>query len=77
MKQQSKLNAEQQQQQAAEHQTQAQPAREFSSPEEMLRYDAAQTVVPPVIAERLQQSIGPLPPPARPWWRRLLGGPNP
>ena len=77
MKQQSKLNSEQQQQHAAEHQTRAQPAREFSTPEEMLRYDAANTTVPPAVAQRLQQSIGPLPPPNRSWWRRLFGGSNP
>lgn len=47
--------------------------REFSSVEEMLRHDALHTPVPPAIAHRLRESIGPMPLPARPWWRRLLG----
>ena len=58
MKQQSKLSAEQQQQHAAEQQTQSQSAREFATAEELLRYDAAHTTVPPDIARRLQKSIG-------------------
>ena len=58
----------------AEAQTQAQAAREFSGPEELLRFDAAQTAVPPEIAQRLQQSVAQLPPPpARSWWKNLLG----
>ena len=44
---------------------------EFSSPEEMLRYDAARTKVPPEIALRLRESAAPLPAPRRPWWKRL------
>jgi hypothetical protein len=74
MKQRSKLNSEQQQQHAAEHQAQSETAREFSTAEEILRYDAAHTAVPPLVAQRLQQSIGPVPPPSRSWWKRLFGG---
>ncbi len=76
MKQQSKLSAEQQQspQVGAEQQTQAQPAREFASAEELLRYDAAHTPVPPDIARRLQKSAGDLPAPKTNWWQRLFGG---
>jgi len=74
MKQQSKLSAEQQQQHAAEQQTQAPPAREFASAEELLRYDAAHTTVPPGIARRLQKSAGDLPAPKTSWWQRLFGG---
>jgi hypothetical protein len=75
MKQQTKLSEEQQQQQhAVEQQTQQQSAREFANAEEMLRYDAAHTTVPPGIAQRLQKSTGqPGAPPPRSWWRNLLG----
>ena len=74
MKQQTKLSEEQQQQQhAAEQQTQKQSAREFANAEEMLRYDAAHTPVPPVIAQRLQKSTGELPQqPKAAWWKRLF-----
>jgi hypothetical protein len=76
MKQQSKLSPEQQhlEQQAAAHQTQHQVGQEFATTEELLRFDAAQTTVPPQIAERLQQSASQLPPPPRrSWWKGLLG----
>jgi hypothetical protein len=74
MKQQTKLSEEQQQQQhAAEQQTQKQSAREFANAEEMLRYDAAHTTVPPGIAQRLQKSTGQTSAPPRSWWRNLLG----
>jgi hypothetical protein len=73
MKQQNKLSPEQQQKQTAEQQTQQSPAREFATAEELLRYDAAQTMVPPGIAQRLQQSVGELPRPRRSWWQRLFG----
>jgi len=78
MKQQTKLSEEQQQQQhAAEQQTQQQSAREFANTEEMLRYDAAHTPVPPAIAQRLQKSTGELPQPKLVWWKHLFGGTNP
>jgi len=76
MKHRIKLSQEQQQQHAAENQTQSQAAQEFASAEELLRYDAAHTTVPPAIAQRLhkstrQSSATPRP---RSWWRNLLGG---
>jgi hypothetical protein len=75
MKHQSKLSAEQQARQAGvEHQAQSQGAREFASAEELLRYDAAHTTVPPAVAQRLQKSAAELPAPKRPWWKRWLGG---
>jgi hypothetical protein len=77
MKQQSKLSGEQQQQHAAAHQAQAQAGREFASAEELLRYDAAHTTVPPDIARRLQKSTGDLPGPKASWWKRWLGGTEP
>jgi hypothetical protein len=76
MKQQTKLSQEQQQQ-ATEHQTQQPAAREFATAEELLRYDAANTPVPPVIAQRLQKSTGDLPGPKPAWWQRWLGGTKP
>ncbi|MFO1475031.1 MAG: hypothetical protein U1F98_00085 [Verrucomicrobiota bacterium] len=47
--------------------------REFASPEELLRFDAAQTAVPDSIARRLAESTArePAPPPL-PWWKRLF-----
>ena len=77
MKQQSKLSQEQQQQHAAEQKTQQPAAREFANAEELLRYDAAHTPVPPAIAQRLQKSTGDLPGPKTSWWKRLFGGTNP
>ena len=72
MKQQTKLS-EEQQQHAAEHQNQQPAAREFATAEELLRYDAAHTPVPPAIAQRLKKSTGELPQPKAAWWRNLLG----
>jgi hypothetical protein len=75
MKNRSKLSHEQQQheQQAAGQETR-QEKREFATTEELLRFEAAQTEVPPQVAERLKQSIANLaPPPRRPWWRNWFG----
>ena len=76
MKQQSKLSQEQQQH-AAEQQTQQPAAREFANAEELLRYDAEHTPVPPAIAQRLQKSTSELPPLKLAWWKRLLRRNNP
>jgi hypothetical protein len=54
-------------------QQQVQSVREFATVEQMLRHDALHTPVPPGIARRLNESIGPVAPPPRAWWRRLLG----
>lgn len=58
------------QQQARQEQT----AREFSIAEDALRADAAETEVPPAIAERLQKSLDANPPvvPEKSWWRKLF-----
>jgi len=74
MKHQSKFDSEQQQQLAAAHQTQQEAAREFATAEEVLRYDAKHTAVPPEIAQRLQKSTSDLPRPKTAWWKRWLGG---
>jgi hypothetical protein len=56
-----------------QEQTARQTALEFENAEQMIRYDAAHTDVPPAVAERLQQSIEREPKPARPWWQRWFG----
>jgi NAD-dependent oxidoreductase involved in siderophore biosynthesis len=79
MQRQTKLNSQEQeqtQQPSAAQQTQEAAAREFATPEEMLRHDALHTPVPPTIAHRLQESIGKTPARTQSWWRRLLGGSN-
>jgi hypothetical protein len=48
-------------------------AQEFATPEDLLRHDARQTLVPPGIAERLGKTIQNEPKPERSWWRRWLG----
>lgn len=71
MKQESKQRS-QEQEQLATTSAQQTTARKFATAEELLRHDAAQTQVPPVIAERLTKSIQNLPPPSKTWWERLL-----
>ena len=59
---------------AAEHLEQKAAARGFASVEEMLRFDALQTEVPPSVKTRLTESVrkDPRPPKPRSGWRRLL-----
>lgn len=71
MKQESKHRS-QEHQSTASASAQGANTREFASVEELLRHDAAQTPVPPIIAERLTKSIRDLPRPSRTWWERLL-----
>ena len=75
MKRQSKLTS--QEQQLSEVKSQQSGAPEFGSVDELLRYDAKQTNVPPAVAERLQKSINETPKSARSWWRRFFQTPNP
>ena len=79
MKHQSKLNPEQQQsrQVGTEQQARQQPALEFATAEELLRYDAAHTTVPAGVERRVQKSAGDLPRPKPAWWKRLWGGTKP
>lgn len=63
----------QEQQHVSETQSSKTAAQEFSSAEEMLRYDAKQTTVPPEIAQRLNQSLQKEPGRRRPWWQWWLG----
>lgn len=74
MKHRVKLSSEQQQEHAAEQSShQQQGAHEFASPEELLRFDAANTRVPPAVARRLEETINTPAPRPQSWWRRLLG----
>lgn len=51
-----------------------QAALEFATSEEAIRYDAAQTPLPPAIAERLRKSIEQEPKPSPDsWWKKLFG----
>ena len=73
MKQQSKFSTHQEHKQESVTQQSAAQQVEFASSEELLRFDAAQTVLPPDIAERLQKSLaGIAPPKPRPWWKAWL-----
>ena len=71
MKHESKQKSQEQDQLAAASSQQTN-AREFATAEELLRHDAEQTQVPPVIAERLTKSIQNLPRPEKTWLERLL-----
>lgn len=62
----------QEQEQIAESHSQQTSIREFATSDELIRHDAAQTEVPPVIAERLSKSIENLPRPSRSWWQRIF-----
>lgn len=69
----SKLQHQSQETAASQHQQEQRTAREFASPEEMLRYDAARTEVPPEVARRLAKSVRQqTPPPRRSSGWRLL-----
>jgi hypothetical protein len=76
MKQQTKTTSQELQGQEAQSGQKAE-AREFATPEQLLRHDAQQTEVPPSIAKRLEESMNresaslPAKPP---WWKRLFGG---
>lgn len=61
--------------QAAAHLIHPQANKEFASVEELLRFDAAQTNVPPEIAARLNVSARQSPPSgsSKPWWKSLFG----
>src|SRR5262245_13405317 len=76
MKRQTKLTS-QEQQELSEAKSQQTTAREFATPEELLRYDTKQTIVPSAVSERLAQSIQQVPKPPRSWWQRLFRTPNP
>jgi hypothetical protein len=73
MKHQTKLS--QKPEHVAEQRTQSNTDKAFASSDELLRFDAAQTAVPPEIARRLQKSAAEIRPPAsRSWWKNVFGG---
>ena len=72
MKHENKFKPQQQQHLPSEHQVTRNTAHEFATTEDLLRYDATQTTVPPGIAQRLQKSSADLPRPGRSWWKRLF-----
>lgn len=69
MKHESKFRSPEQQKLSHSQQS---TTREFTTAEELLRHDATQVQVPPVIAERLTQSIAKLPAKPQSWWQRWL-----
>jgi hypothetical protein len=74
MKPRTKFSSElQQEHELQQQQTNQQTAREFATAEELLRFDSANTLVPPEIARRLQESSASSPQPKRSWLRRLFG----
>jgi hypothetical protein len=70
MKQQTKLSPEQTHTETQSSETQA--VREFANADELLRFDAAQTVVPPQIGERLKNSTANITQPKTGWLKRFF-----
>ncbi len=66
----SKLESAEQQVTEQRQENQTQTPREFASPEEMLRFDAAQVTPPPSIIDRLRDTLATEMPAKRSWWRR-------
>jgi hypothetical protein len=54
---------------ASQQHAASQGTQVFADSDELLRFDAAQTIVPPEVAQRLQQSL----PAKSVWWKKLLG----
>lgn len=73
MKQQNKFESRQNQELAAQQNATQNSVQEFSTVEELLRHDTAQTVPPAAIAQRLQKSSAEFPRPGRSWWKKLFG----
>jgi hypothetical protein len=68
------LRHTQKQESTSEHdqqQKQKSEAKEFSSVEELLRHDVAETIVPPGVAIKLNESIANAPKPEA-WWERFF-----
>ena len=74
MNQQKKFSSQEQHVSEVQSEQTSQTIKEFASPDELLRFDRQQTMVPPEIAHRLGQSLQNEPRPPKPWWRRWLGG---
>jgi len=61
---------QQQQKQETTEEIASRTAREFASPEELLRHDADQTSPPRALAHRVAESIAKEPGCTRSWWQR-------
>lgn len=74
MQQRSKFQDGQQNQASTEHRAAGQEKKVFANVEEILREDASEVQVPPIIAERLNNSIAaePAGPGLTPWWKRIF-----
>jgi len=73
----SKLHQESQQQTAEQQQVaQKQQVIEFASVEEMLRWEASQTIPPVRLEARLKNSLSGEPKTQRSWWERLFSRPS-
>ena len=68
----SHLRHREEQEQTSQAQTRQSKDLEFATAEEVLRYDATQTSVPPAVAERLQKSLAQEPKLSISWWQRLF-----
>ena len=64
----AKEHAEVQAEQTA--QQRSEPGRQFASAEELLRFDAAQTAVPPQLRERVLRQVEAEKSTRQPWWKR-------
>jgi len=73
MKQHNEFESSEEHEFNAQHKSSQNAVQEFSTVEELLRHDAAQTTVPAGIADRLQKSSAEFPRPNRSWWKKLLG----
>jgi hypothetical protein len=64
---------QEEQHEVSESQLQSQQTiHDFATPEDMLRFDAKQTMTPNNVAERLSRSLKNQPRLAQPWWKRLF-----
>ncbi|MDX2227398.1 MAG: hypothetical protein SFY92_09955 [Verrucomicrobiae bacterium] len=50
-----------------------QESLEFRTPEELIRHDAQQTVVPATLRPRVGRAIKEESRPSKPWWKKILG----
>ncbi len=69
---QSQSQSSEQQQKLQQQAGQTQGMREFETPEEMLRFDAAQHPPPLALVERLRRSLAQEPSAQQRWWKRWL-----
>jgi len=68
----SQSQSSEQQQKLQQQAEQTQGVREFGTPEEMLRFDAAQHPPPLALVERLRRTLAQEPQARRGWWKRWL-----